>query len=130
MKDYLKIDRQDRNKFLTLMMKKCWHTEDHTEPYHDNQTIHICKCGARTRTPEGFSHTPTFSQDIDFSSPEGFFELWKFFKKASWFRECYHKMFESVRDNGCDSYTVDCLEDYIDPDKFADRIYMWHTRYR
>ena len=94
----------ERDKFLTEAIGECCHEY----PYGE----HCAKCGKLSW--DGY--------DNDFSTPEGFFKLWNWTVKQSWwekFGDCYYV---TPGDGGV---TAIQLEYIIHPDRFANVVYQY-----
>lgn len=102
-------DYSEREKFLTEAMGECWH-----EKVSEFFPGVICiSCGA-------YSEDDNYR--YDFSTPEGFFKLWKWAQKQTWWKKFIEPIGKIVCDCGeCN----DCMIDthWVDPDLFADIIY-------
>lgn len=110
------MDKQIRDKFLAEAMGECWHNTVSTQPYHDNQTTHICGCGARDTVGETTFHKQPWERyriKITFSTWDGFGKLWNWSKTQEWWADFMSR----------DVDTVDFYELLIDPDHYADAIY-------
>ena len=89
-----------RDQFLTEMMGECWHELDE---------YHCIKCKEMIyQLNEGHQ---------DFSTPEGFFELWNFCKEQEWWLKfVYNEIFVGYEPHPDDVFK------YINPTVFADSI--------
>ena len=116
----------ERNKFLTILMGKCWHELEEDSYYDGIETIyyHRCvKCGLQDHNNFKFVSW----DQIDFSSWEGFGILYKWAKLQNWWQQfierygcCYYP--EIVSKHKPESMWM--LPDYlIDPELFANAIY-------
>jgi len=121
----------EREKFLTRLIGDCWHESDHSIPYHDNEIVHICKCGEYSYHihPWDDKNNVQFRQKNDFSTPDGFFKL------LNWLKQQDHHVIGAILDQDkekpytalglnpvCIKYQSLFLKE-IDPDKFANKVF-------
>jgi hypothetical protein len=111
----MKSKLEERNKFLTIAMGKCWHENySHEEPtFEDRYDKYICiSCGKKT------SYSPHFPK-INFSTWEGLGILLKWSRNQSWWNQFA----------GNNGEKVFIFEDNIDPDIFANKLFSWARRW-
>ena len=122
-----------RDKFLTEAMGECYHKEYTRKPYHDNTMIAICKCGDYSEPFQlsgfGSTNNPIFSQYYNFSTWEGFGVLWKWVWTQRWYYDfksyCNGTYMEGFMEQ---EEANNWEEQFIDPDVFANKLYMFLKR--
>lgn len=88
----------ERDKFLNVLMGGCWHTDQEEYPLY----CYKCEC--------------VVYNDTNFSTPEGFLNLWNWAKEQPWWHH-----FIDTRPAACSLEQT--IIDLIHPDHFADVIY-------
>jgi hypothetical protein len=116
---------RDRDQFLTEAMGEVWHVvkEGFIEGFGDTFK---CSCGL-----ENYSARMCRKKNKTFSTPDGFFKLWNWFKN----HPDYVKMvMDSKLWSGYCSYRcygkMNIPDGFINPDKFADALYNYLKEYQ
>ena len=105
---------QERDKFLTRAMGKCWHEGIKTIHGGKHGHVAVCQCTKTSivkSTRELNGSDFVFSQDINFSDPSGFFILWNWAKEQSWW--------------GAKWGNTTIAQYHINPDNFANAVYTY-----
>ena len=97
-----------RDKFLTEAMELCWHDLVKVGKYQ----MACFKCGKAKQ----------FALNPDFSTWQGFGQLWGWAIKQDWFREFKMLLFLS---HGKTCYEVDAFLSFVNPNRFADALYEY-----
>lgn len=97
---------EERDKFLTEQMDKCWHEELYR---YDSFTKRCKVCDKDSRS----------CTRINFSTPDGFFKLWNWAKEQEWWEDWK----ESKEYRNLDGAYIINMEFFIHPDRFANAIY-------
>jgi hypothetical protein len=128
------MDKAARNKKLIEAMGGCWHESSEVIPYSGEET-HTCKCGASvsksTISPSAATRDPWDRlryPSADFSSWDGFGRLWAWAKQQNWWEDDFWRGTAAagnihVHDDGTFWMATYNMEDFINPDVFADAVY-------
>lgn len=102
----------ERDKFLTEAIGECWH-----KMHYADGGWHCFTCKT-----EGCEDNPyqVYHQNINFSTPDGFFKLWNWSQKQEWW-DIFIMRNRGCWDDGEDNSPT--INSYlINPDHFADTV--------
>lgn len=111
----------ERNKFLTEAMGECWHewyvSREFLDEFGHGTTQNCSKCWKRKSIR---------TENVKFSTWEGFGKLWEWSQKQEWWKEfCFSPKGDGYHcyqvPKGLDKFAIGCA--YIHPDRFADAVY-------